>query len=327
MPELFLHDADFVIVGEPEDAIYQICGGLDPKGIIVSDPTANLDHLPFAMWDIFLKKRHSRNGRTNLRGLPIYFSRGCSFSCTYCPYGSFFGRTRRRNPEKVVEEMELNNKKFGARRFLFRDPNFTESKSAVHKIINSMLSKNMNIKWSCETRLDLLDKDLLKDMRKTGLVEIGTGIEAVDTSTLEQMNRKRIDKDYAKEIIDYAQNIGVLIQVNYIIGAPGDTEESIKSTLTYAKFLNSALANFSIFTPYPGTKVWNDFQNKIIEDDWEKFDLAHLVFKHPEFSKERLRSIYKDAFISYYIRPSWIRRNAKLLLLSIFGQADSSVYL
>lgn len=319
MPELFLRDTNFVIVGEPEDAMHQICGGLDPEGIIRSNPVANLDDLPFAKWDIILKKRYLRNRRANLRGLPIYSSRGCSFGCSYCPYLSFFGRTRRRQTEKVLAEIELNNRKFGVRRFLFRDPNFTENKSAVRKMIDGMLSRNLNVEWSCETRLDLVDKDLLKEMRKAGLVEIGTGIEGADGSICEQMNRKSIDKDYLKEIINFAQNIGVLIQANYIIGAPGDTEESIKSTLTYAKSLNTALANFSIFTPYPGTKLWNVFKEKIIENDWEKFDLAHLVFKHPEFSKERLRSIYKKAFISYYFRPSWIGRNAKLLLASIFS--------
>ena len=216
-----------------------------------------------------------------------------------------------------MEEMELNNRRFGVRRFLFRDPNFTESKSHIREIIDCILSKNMNVEWSCETRLDLVDKDLLKDMRKAGLVEIGTGIEAADASTLKQMNRKMINNDYAKQIIDFAQSIGVLIQANYILGAPADTEESIKSTLSYAKFLNTPLANFSIFTPYPGTSLWNDFKYKILENDWEKFDLAHLVFKHPEFSRERLRSIYKKAFMSYYLRPGWIRENAKLLLLSI----------
>lgn len=319
MPDLFLDDADFVIVGEPEDTIYKICDGLDPKGIIKSHPVEDLDNLPFAKWDIFFQNKQLRNGKANLRGLPVYSSRGCNFSCDYCPYGSFFGRTRRRDPEMVAEEIEQNSKKFGVKKFLFRDPNFTESKTSVRKLCDSILSRNLKIKWSCETRLDLVDEDLLRDMQKAGLVEIGTGIESADGSTLKQMHRKMINNDYAKQMIDFVQKNGVMIQANYILGVPTDTEESIKSTMTYARFLNTALANFSIFTPYPGTESWNEFKSKLIEDDWEKFDLAHLVFEHPEFSKERLRSLYKEAFFSYYIRPAWIKRNTRLILSSIFS--------
>ena len=92
----------------------------------------------------------------------------------------------------------------------------------------------------------------------------------------------------------------------YILGFPTDDLKSIKTTIDYAKFLNTTYAQFSIFTPYPGTSSYKEFDNKIDVERFESFDQYQLVYKHKNLSKKNVREYLNNAYKSYYSRPSWL---------------------
>jgi anaerobic magnesium-protoporphyrin IX monomethyl ester cyclase len=320
LPDIYKETADFIICGEPEAAAQKLFDSVQPSGIIKLDPVQDLDNLPFPKWELFLAdQEHQRLNRRHLRGLPIYSGRGCSFGCSYCPYVSFFGRTRLRKVENVYAEIEHVVKRWGIKRLLFRDPDFTENKKRIFAMLELIRRGGLGIQWSCETRLDLVDEELLKAMKGSGCIEIGTGIESANPEILSDVKRKAITDQRIREMSGLARRLGILIQGNYILGFPEDTETNMRDTVDYAKSLNTPLANFSIFTPYPGTGAWSDLTGKAAETDFQNYDLAHLVFNHPTLDNETVRRYYVDAYKSYYFRPSWFFKNFKPIRRSLLG--------
>jgi anaerobic magnesium-protoporphyrin IX monomethyl ester cyclase len=216
-------------------------------------------------------------------------------------------------------EIETAVRRWGIKRFLFRDPDFTENKKRISGLLELIRKGGLGIQWSCETRLDLLNEELLKAMKDSGCIEIGTGIETVHGEILRDVKRREISDERIRKTCVLARKLGIIIQGNYILGFPEDTKETMRDTIEYAKSLNTPLANFSVFTPYPGTDAWSGMEGKIAEPDFQKYDLAHLVFSHAVLSADVVRRYYVKAYKSYYFRFSWFFRNLKPICDSLLG--------
>jgi len=308
-PELFTEFSDFVIVGEPESFAMNLSEGSLPAGIIKSNPIENLDLLPFPDWEPFsisdfCYKPYIRRGPF----FPVLSSRGCPYSCTYyCPYSALGGtKIRKRSVGNVLEEIEYLVSRYGAKGILLRDPVFTFDRTRVKEIAEGLQSRGIEIEWACETHLRNLDFELIDTMFKSGLRGVNVGIEAIDEEVLKRSKRVSADAGFQKKIIDYCENKGIKIGAFYIIGSPADTEETINHTIDYAKKLNTSYAQFTVCTPYPGTKFYEDIRDKITEKDWNKFDIYTLVFKHSNLSSEMIESLKEKAYFEYYFRPQWM---------------------
>ncbi|MCM8786995.1 MAG: B12-binding domain-containing radical SAM protein [Candidatus Omnitrophica bacterium] len=310
MPELFLKYGDFVIVGEPENAAYKIAKGRTiPEGVIISPPIQELDSLPFPSWEIFPYKDYSYWPVIRKKPiLTILTSRGCPFSCGYyCPYPNFQGKIwRKRSVENVINEIKYLIKDYQIKALDFRDPNFTLDKKRVENIAKEIIKNNIKVYWSCETHLNSLDKNLVKILYKAGLRNINVGIESGNEEVLKNSKRINSNKKHQKEIINYCQSLGISVAAFYILGLPSDTSETIKETIKYSQELNTMIAQFSLCTPYPGTKFYEEIKDKIFEKDWEKFDEYHPVFRHESLSFKELMSLKEKAWVSYYFRPKYI---------------------
>ena len=103
----------------------------------------------------------------------------------------------------------------------------------------------------------------------------------------------------------------------YILGFPTDTEISIQKTINYAKKLNTTYAQFSVWTPYPGTPVYNQYKNNIIEKKFDRFDQYHLVYKHEIFDKKTIRDYLSKAYTKYYFRINWLIKYFSSFLKSV----------
>lgn len=308
MPKLY-SDADFVVVGEPEEAAKKISDKYIPKGIVKSKPTQNLDELPFPDWDGFPINRYSyKPAIKETPFLTIQSSRGCPYSCShYCPYTVIQGtRFRKRTPKNVVDEIEYLQKKYSVKGLQFRDPVFTLDKGRAAKIASEIISRKIKIRWLCETRLDLLDRKLLGIMYRAGLRVINVGIESMHEDILKKSKRVPINIRHQEEIINFCRKKGIKVIAFYILGMKNDTKKSILETVRYAKKLNTYLAQFTISTPYPGTAYYNEMKKRIITDNYELYDANHLVFRHDNLTKKELHKLKEKAFVSYYFRLRWL---------------------
>lgn len=307
-PELF-KESDIILVGEPEEAIIKIArSGKLKKGLIKSNPLSDLDELPFPDWSLFHFQNYSLSPLINLRpAVFVHASRGCPYSCSYCPY-MVFGNYRKRKPEKVVEELRYLKKHYKIKAFYFRDPTFSLGRERIEKLANLMIEEKLGLFWGCETRSDLLDIQLLELLYRSGLRAIKIGIESIDRNLLKKHGRKPIKIEHQENIIRFCKKKGIKIVAFYIIGLPSDTKESIKKTLNYSKKLNTSFANFTICTPIPGTPFYEKMKPKIFEKNLNKFDNFHVVFKNNNLSSDEIYSLQEKAITGYFFRPSYFFR-------------------
>jgi radical SAM superfamily enzyme YgiQ (UPF0313 family) len=319
-PKKYVEAGGIVISGEPE--FYFLKNkNLDLTNndkIINFDHNFDLDDLPYPDWESVIK-----NNKTSLlfgteKSLPILATRGCPYSCfKYCVYPLQQGRKpRHRTAKNIVDELEFWNKNFNVKMFIFRDPVFSINKKHTIEFCNELLKRNLKVKFVIETHLRILDTELITLLKKTGLKAVKVGVESGDPEVLKDANRFTIKKDDQLIKIRELEKNNILISSMFIIGFPTDTEESIMKTINYSMKLNTTFAQFSVWTPYPGTPVFKEFENKITANKFEKFDQYNLVFKHNTFAPEKIRSLLSDCYTKYYGRLNWFFKFIKNSLLA-----------
>lgn len=308
-PDFYKTYCDFIIKGEAETYFFRNENLSELQGTIESSLMENLDELPVPDWTIFPYKNYSYFPTLNKKPfLTIISSRGCTFSCGhYCPYPLLSGKKwRRRSVENVIKEVEYLIKNYQTKSILFRDPIFTLDRKYAREFANLLIEKNIEIEWACETRLDCLDRDLIDFLYKSGLRAFNVGIESSNDIILKDFHRLPIKDDTQEGLIKYCHQKNINISAFYILGLPSDTEQSIKQTISYAKFLNTNTAQFTICTPYPGTAFYNEVKEKLLTNDLEKYDAYTPVFKLDNISPERLLKLKDYAHSSYYFRLRWL---------------------
>jgi len=319
-PELFLSECDFVIAGEPEEATIQIAQGkLIPKGVVVSKLITDLDKLPFPNWDEYPIDEFSYYPHLKKKPfLQVLSSRGCPYDCNYCPYMVLeTPQWRKRSPKNVVDEIEYLVNRYGMKSMLFRDPVFTLEKERTRQICEEIINRNLNIDWVCETRIDTLDESVIDIMFDSGLKGMNIGVEAFDLNLLTNMNRKPPSHELQERLVNYAEDKGIKIMAFYVLGIPGQTKDDVNKTIQYSKHLNSSLAQFTIATPYPGTKFHDEVENLIIkEKNWETYSGFQPILKLEHFTQEEILKIKESAFKQYYLRWDWIKKRARKVIVN-----------
>ena len=307
-------------MGEPEFFFLKNINleNIENNKIINFEHNYNLDDLPYPDWENVIK-----NNKTSMlfgfeKSLPILATRGCPYSCfKYCVYPLQQGRKpRHRDSKKIVDEIEYWNKRFKVKMFIFRDPVFSINKNHTIEFCNELINRKLNIKFVIETHLRILDSDLIKILKKAGLKAVKVGVESGDEEVLKDADRFTIKKDDQLTKIRELEKNNILVSSMFIIGFPTDDGDSIMKTINYAKKLNTTFSQFSVWTPYPGTPVFKEYEDQITANKFEEFDQYNLVFKHKNLNKEIIRKYLSKAYSSYYFRINWLTKYFKSLLLS-----------
>ena len=206
----------------------------------------------------------------------------------------------------MVSEIVLLRKRHGLRAVLFRDPIFTLSRERTVEMAEALRRAGTQIEYACETRLDYLDKELVDLLHACGLRALNVGIEAFSDAVLKSSKRKPVEKEHQEAIIAYAKEKGIHVSAFFILGFPGDTEDTIRQTIEYAVSLNVHVAQFTLCTPYPGTLFYKSVENRIFEKDFEEFNAYTPVYQAPYVTPSRLLELKDYAYRRYYLRPRWM---------------------
>ena len=270
----------------------------------------NLDDLPFPAHHLWPLERLTKHG---IIIFPIISSRGCVYWCDFCTTVRMFGRRyRMRTPKNVVDELEYLKKRFGANRFTFYDDAFTVDQDRVLAICREIKNRNLKIEWDCETRVDMVTKELLVEMKNAGCASIWFGVESGSQKVLDAM-RKGISPSQIVKAFKWAKEAGLITVAGVVLGFPGETKETIEETTKFIEKLNPNDVGYYIATPYPGTPLYN----KVVEEgilritDFNKFDTATPLFEMGTMTGDELRDIRERAFQRFYLRPAYF--------FSIFG--------
>jgi radical SAM superfamily enzyme YgiQ (UPF0313 family) len=314
LPEAFADLRVTIIRGEAEQLLWKLdealCVG---EGTIDVGSVRDLDALPFPDWAPFGPGKF-RIGYDFTRfptGL-VQQSRGCTFTCNYCPYIVVENSTRFRSPESVVEEMARGIANYGFRSFKFRDPLFGLDRKRVLKLAELIGRLPKKIQFSIESRIDLLRPETLRVLREVGLTSITVGIETPDEGTLRQYKRAPIKDDRQREFVAMCRELGVRTVAGFMIGFPDDKVEAIKGVLRYALQVNPTYANFNIVTPYPGTEFFQQVKEEIADFDFTKYNVYTPVMKYKHLSRELVTKWHAKCFMRYYFRWKWIASNIHL---------------
>lgn len=286
----------------------------------------DLDELPFPAFHLFpMEKYKILNITTNVA--TIITTRGCPMHCSFCSSAALHGhKLRRRSYENVVDEIELRLKEQNIDTIAFMDDTFTLNKRFVKDFCAEIKRRNLKFWWGCTSRVDTLDEDLLQTMKDAGCITVFIGVESADQQMLEKMN-KNITVSKTENAFRLLRKVGIRSIASCVIGMPEDTRESINKTIEFVKKLNPNYALYSLATPYPGTRFYNEtFKKNLIQiKDWSKFTLIDPVLETIDCSSKELRSIQKKAFIKFYLRPAYLARQVSqdgfILLKTIFGVA------
>lgn len=318
-PDLFA-SGDFIIIGDFE---YFFLKEFQDRSQLTNQVLVNgkisLDELPLLELEGFPINEYSYSPAiTKKLFFVLQSTKGCPYSCSYyCVYGNYQGnQISVRSPEKVINDIIYLSNKYNIKGFQFRDPIFGIIPGYIEKLCAGIKKNNLKIHWGIETRLELLDEDKIKIMFNAGLRNINIGIETADPFIAQQNKRLLVKMAEQERLIKYCNKIGVKISAFYLFGYEGETKESMTATLNYAKKLNTFLARFAIFTPYPGTKFFEELeqQGRIETYDYEKYTQFNLVFKHQQLSASEIQKMLATAYKEYYFRLSYI---LKLLLWKI----------
>lgn len=324
--------ADYVICGEGEIPISKLISNnfvnKNIKGIYSlenlqsenqpfekADIIDNLDEIPFPDWEqinpnLYPYAPHGALVKNFPIGV-ITTSRGCPYECTFCASPNFSDRKiRYRSPENVVNEIKYLINNYNIREIHFEDDNLTLNRNHIEKICQLIINNNLCISWACPNgiRADKVDEDLMKLMFKSGCYFIAYGIESANPKILKNI-KKNESIELIEESIKIANKCGISCQGFFIFGLPGETRETIKESINFAKKSNLTRAQFLILDVLPGCELWNSLNGQFLPN-FAKHSYREPEWIPPTLTKEDLLKAQSEAFRSFYFRP--------LILLKLF---------
>jgi anaerobic magnesium-protoporphyrin IX monomethyl ester cyclase len=306
---------DFAVLGEPDEtvtelmhgeALPQIAGLLFREGdgwrrTPERKAERDLDRLPFPRWELLPYERYvipksSVMGR--MRFLPILTSRGCPFGCNYCPYPTGQGlKWRYRSPGNVVDEIEHLVHDLGVEYVLFRDPMFSLNQKRVVAICEEILRRGLRVKWACETRVDCLEEPTIATMARAGCTGINFGVESSDPEIQKGVHRKPILAPEFVEKVAICRRYQIRTFAFFIIGLPGDTVDTILSSVRFAVEIGASWTQFTIATPFVGTKLhqWAVDRGLIADDHYRMISSHEGSIGNEHLSPAQIQRLHRFA--------------------------------
>jgi radical SAM superfamily enzyme YgiQ (UPF0313 family) len=272
-------DADFVIYGEGELAMADLLKALQTKGsysaieglawrdgskIVKNAPrpiNRAISDLPFPARDVMQIDKYPLRAWNGERTTTMMTSRGCPYACTYC-FKGLFGRRYITTPnDLIIAEMEEIHAKYGITHFYFVDDLFVVNITRLLEFVEAMRAKKLGFKWQCLARVDRLAKEHYIAMAEAGCSKIHYGIETGDPDIMVRVD-KEATLEQVHDAVRWCHEAGMMAKGYFMIGLPGDTEETVSRTIEMACELPLAEAMFSLTTPFPGTAMWNDIKDR-----------------------------------------------------------------
>ncbi len=286
-----------------------------PSGETVSYPAApvprDIDKYPMTAWDLVdLEDYHCL---TLLRPFAtMVTTRGCPWHCGYCSQ-VYSDRLRFRDPVLVVDEMEYLVKHHGVKEIVMFDETFTIGKKRMRRFSEEVLRRDLRVKFNIRARVDTVDRDVLRWLRRAGLRSIHMGVEAGTDRVLKIMN-KEITREQTVRAFRIAREEGIDTRGYFMIGYYDATPQDIEETIDFAAGIGLDWASFSVATALPGTDLYRVAQERgyVNGDFWRQYTIdggGEIPQINTEtFTAEQLRAYRTKAYLKFYMRPDLIRR-------------------
>lgn len=316
---------DFGIIGEAEVTIKELVTAVDN-----GDSLQNVEGIVFRESDGNLQLTAKRPFIDNLDELPIPLhellpiykyrlpyigsnytfvlsSRGCPFECTFCRQPIMWERkVRKRSAQSIFEELKYLNK-LGINNIMFHSDTFTIDRQIVKELCDKIICQKLPIRWICNSRVDTVDYEMLSLMKKAGCWMIAYGIETGNDKILKNVKKGgNATVSQARKALMWTKKAGIKIWAYFIIGLPGENENTINETIKLAKSIPAEVVNFAVGAPYPGTELYTQGKNYgwLESESWEDFDQNYsAILSYPDFSSDDTIKSIRRAYMEWYLRP------------------------
>ncbi len=282
----------------------------------------NLSSLPLPARDLVETDKYLR--LTSTPGLAgriarvgtIFTSRGCPYQCIFCSGWQTCGKVPRKVPvDMVAREISELAVKYGVKHITIKDDTFTIDPD--YTIAVGRLLSDSKITWDCKTRINVIDRPLLIEMKNLGCVRVHMGVESGSDRIL-KLIRKNITADQVREAFAIAKEMKIERTAYFIIGAhPAETYEEHLMSRALCKEIKADYAVFSVVVPYPGTEVNKIMKEagQIFSEDWRRYNpfVQIPAWKTDHFSPEKLMELQKKAMTSIYFSSNFIFSKLKTL--------------
>ena len=331
MPETLLAnpEIDYAVIGEGERAIVELAtaittgnekAALSIAGIackrqganILNQPKfiENMDEIPYPARHLLSLEHYDRTIEF-LKAKPadvMSISRGCVFNCGFCETRKLWGNVCRSfSPKRVIGEIQDLQTRYGTKGIYFINDNFTLRKKETLELCNLMVESKLDLEWVCDTRVDIIDQELLGAMSKAGCKTIWFGVESGSSRILQ-----RIGRNTTLQQIEYAFKLcrknNIQVACSFMLGLPDETLADMEASLEFAKKLNPDWCQFNIFIAYPDSKLYHEMlQTK----RYTQLDEFLLSVKTDEYDFESLSKLQKRFFVEFHRRPGQILKRVK----------------
>lgn len=332
MPDSMLQhpEIDYVVLGEGERAVVElatkITEGADNRAIATIPGVAcrcegkitktaprfisDLDQIPYPARHLLPMHLYNRTIEyLNVKPVDtMNVVRGCPYNCAFCETKELWGPTCRAfSPSRVVEEIDHLTSQHGSKGIYFVGDNFTIQKKSTIKMCRLIKEQRLDIEWVCDTRVDLISRELLENMREAGCRTMTFGVESGSPYILEKIN-KGTTLEQAVHAFKLCKQEGIQTACSFMLGIPGETVNDMKATFNFAKKLDPDWCQFNIFVAYPFSSLYEEILKKHLYDRVEDFV---LYVKTEEFNYESLLKVQRRFQVSFNRSPKRILRRIR----------------
>ena len=274
----------------------------------------DLDSLPWPAYHLFKMHKYTNlqpatDHIPGAQSFSIMTSRGCPYRCTFCSQSIMPINWRARSPENVLEEWRHLVRDLDALEIGVLDDSANIRVDRLVKLADMVIANQLNhVPWIFVNGIsaNLASLELMKKLKQAGLKRTAFGVETGDVEIMASID-KRVDHDTIRQAFKNAKAAGLETIGFFIIGLPGDTRETMQRTIQFACELDPLIANFSMMTPYPGTKVYEIVkrQGRMLVKDWEDYVFfdGKARYELGDLSAELMTEMWKKSYRQFYLRP------------------------
>ncbi|MDD5145721.1 MAG: radical SAM protein [Candidatus Pacebacteria bacterium] len=252
----------------------------------------NLDDLPLPAWDLLpsLTQYYSTSAITYKRtpAINLVTSRGCPNQCIFCDRSVFGRKWRAFSPNRIIEMVKVLVNKYGIKDIYFDDDHFLVSKERVKEFCRLLKEEKIDLTWSAVGRIDSVDEELISIIKSVGCHQLEFGLESGSQKILDIL-KKNVKVENVERNLKMVKAAGLSIKGLFMVGSPGETEETLKETEDFIKRVGITRLSVASFTPLPGSEVYSKAKEYgLFDDDWRKMNLRNTLFVPWGVTKEML---------------------------------------
>ena len=319
-------EIDYVVMGEGERAMVELATSIS-KGeddqaigvacrhngkIVKTAPKfiSNLDDLPFPALHLLPLHLYVRSIEyLNVKPVDtMSIVRGCPYNCTFCETRQLWGTACRTfSPPRVMEEIKHLMANYGTKGIYFVNDNFTIRKKETAELCALIRKNNLDIEWVCDTRVDLISRDLLREMKAAGCKTICFGGESGSPRILEKVN-KGVTLEQTEHALKMCREEGIHTSCSFMLGIPGETPSDWKATFKFVKKLDPDWCRFNVFVAVPGSSLYDEVLQKGLYDRIDDF-VAYVKTEY--FNYETILEVQRRFLRDFNRSPKRIFRTIR----------------